>query len=636
MFRIDNASSDSTLPSPASPGTAGYFTDGDPVSGAPPTIVPAEWLNRVQEELLTFLTAAGITPSKTVYTQVAQSILSGKLNYAVDGGSANVYTAALPVAPVLTSGQVNDGFSVRVKIANSNTGASTLSVNGSTAASITHKGAALSGGELAAGINAQLTYDSTTNAWQLVSSSDNPAMVFEATAATTGTANAQVIAATTPGGYTLVTGNIVSFTAGNANTSAATLAVNSTAAKTIKKNGASGLVDVALGDIVVGDAYQVVYNGTYYVLIDPNFNPSAFLQSALNLSDLASASTARTNLGLGAASTKNLGADIVDDGSGNLTASLLSLKPQGRLTLSSTSPVPIADVTAATSIYYLPYEGVMVPVYNGTRMVYKSITNSGLTLALDSNTGHTNSQQTGNLYDLFAFMNGSVLTLGTGPAWSNSTPGSCARGTGAGTTQLAQENGIYVNAQSIAMKIDATTTTVSVPANQATYLGTMLATANGQCAMVLKPNAVSGGTSNILGLWNAYNRVRISALESDSTTNWTNTNATWHNANSSASNKITWVDGLAESNVDCVYGLSATVSSTSTSAYIGVTLNGSGTPIKVGSSSQSGGPIQSFVQENFYPQLGVAAVQAMEAQINGGTGQYAAGNFMQLEIKLEM
>lgn len=40
--------------------------------------------------------------------------------------------------------------------------------------------------------------------------------------------------------------------------------------------------------------------------------------------------------------------------------------PQGRLTLVSDSPVMTASQSAATTIYYTPYNGNLVPIYNGT------------------------------------------------------------------------------------------------------------------------------------------------------------------------------------------------------------------------------------------------------------------------------
>lgn len=74
MFRIDNSTAVTSQPAPSSAGTPGFFTDGSPAGGVPATVVPAEWLNGVQEELISVLTAAGITPSKTVFNQISAAI----------------------------------------------------------------------------------------------------------------------------------------------------------------------------------------------------------------------------------------------------------------------------------------------------------------------------------------------------------------------------------------------------------------------------------------------------------------------------------------------------------------------------------------------------------------------------------
>lgn len=52
----------------------GRFVDGDPITGALGTRVSATWLNTMQDELLTLLTAAGIDPAANDSTQVLQSL----------------------------------------------------------------------------------------------------------------------------------------------------------------------------------------------------------------------------------------------------------------------------------------------------------------------------------------------------------------------------------------------------------------------------------------------------------------------------------------------------------------------------------------------------------------------------------
>ncbi len=74
MFPTDQPTAVSSIPTPAAAGTQGFFTGGNPGSGEPATIVDADWLNMIQQELVNVVTAAGLTPSKTTYTQVLSAI----------------------------------------------------------------------------------------------------------------------------------------------------------------------------------------------------------------------------------------------------------------------------------------------------------------------------------------------------------------------------------------------------------------------------------------------------------------------------------------------------------------------------------------------------------------------------------
>lgn len=68
------------------------FTEGDPVGGVDATTVTDDWLNDVQEELITLLTTAGITPVKGTQNQVLAAINAIILAVFGQGGtSANDY-----------------------------------------------------------------------------------------------------------------------------------------------------------------------------------------------------------------------------------------------------------------------------------------------------------------------------------------------------------------------------------------------------------------------------------------------------------------------------------------------------------------------------------------------------------------
>lgn len=74
MFQIDNSTAVSAIPAPTPAGPPGYFTDGNPATGASASIVPAEFLNALMMEVLNVLVAGGITPAKGQYNQLALAI----------------------------------------------------------------------------------------------------------------------------------------------------------------------------------------------------------------------------------------------------------------------------------------------------------------------------------------------------------------------------------------------------------------------------------------------------------------------------------------------------------------------------------------------------------------------------------
>jgi hypothetical protein len=76
MYRIDNSTAATALPTPKPAGTQGFFTGGNPAIGEPATIVEADFLNTVQEELCTVATAVGAVLSKTNNGQVLAAILA--------------------------------------------------------------------------------------------------------------------------------------------------------------------------------------------------------------------------------------------------------------------------------------------------------------------------------------------------------------------------------------------------------------------------------------------------------------------------------------------------------------------------------------------------------------------------------
>lgn len=378
-----------------------------------------------------------------------------------------------------------------------------------------------------------------------------------------GTADA-ITVTYSPVNTSLFDGLVLGFRATAANaTTTPTFKPDSLTAHTITKFGGSALV---AGDIPGALAECVVrYNAanTRWELTDPAPPGTAVTSIAdatnggLNFSAATGAVTANlkpSDLVVKSAPTSADSVFIMDAAATNAakTSPLGTVGPivvpRGRLTLVTATPVMTTTQSAKTSVFYTPYLGNGVPVYDGTGWANRTF--AELTLALDSNSGHTGYQQSGKLFDLFVVSNAGTVTLVSGPAWTSST----GRGAGAGTTELTRVNGFLVNANQMTAKFDASASTLTITANLATYLGTMLASADGQTQWIYGALAASG-TAAGFNLWNYFNRVIASTFVEDTTDSWTYTTATWRSANNSATMRAAFVQGVAEDSFQARYNV---------------------------------------------------------------------------------
>jgi hypothetical protein len=101
---------------------AGYV-DKDTPGAVRGSVPPAAAIEMPQREIVDVIIKAGFTPADG--PQLATAIQSGRLNYAVVGGSANDLTATLVPAPAA----LMDGFPVRLRLAFNNTGPMTFNLN---------------------------------------------------------------------------------------------------------------------------------------------------------------------------------------------------------------------------------------------------------------------------------------------------------------------------------------------------------------------------------------------------------------------------------------------------------------------------------------------------------------------------
>ena len=182
----------------------------------------------------------------------------------------------------------------------------------------------------------------------------------------------------------------------------------------------------------------------------------------------------------------------------------------------------------------------------------------------------------------------------------------------------------------------------AVVVNRATYVGTVVITATaGQMAMQFHPAAAAGGTNSWLGVWNAYNRVKVFSRSQDSTTNWSYGSSTWRPADGAGTgsgllNRVTWVDGLQQSQVLARY--MNNVQTAGPISVIGVNFN-STTAVPGGfdgiNNSSATTTTTSVIAEDRFIGMGVNYAQAMEASASG-TVTYSGATNMQLIVDLEM
>jgi hypothetical protein len=120
------------------------------------SIPPAASIEYPQRELVNLITAAGLVPDNADLNQLARGIQSGKIIYGVDTGTTNAYATAL--TPPLLS--YYDGLAIWMLPANSNSGPSTVNINGLGARNIVRRGGGpLQAGDMPAQYKSLLTYN---------------------------------------------------------------------------------------------------------------------------------------------------------------------------------------------------------------------------------------------------------------------------------------------------------------------------------------------------------------------------------------------------------------------------------------------------------------------------------------------
>lgn len=233
--------------------------------------------------------------------------------------------------------------------------------------------------------------------------------------------------------------------------------------------------------------------------------------------------------------------------SGALSASSLTLTTpyatgavqgvcNGRLTLTTGTPITTNNVTAATTVYFSPYGGNQIGLYDGSsRWNLRSF--SELSASLSGLAANTN-------YDVFVYDNAGTAAIDTLTAWTNDSTRA---------TALILQDGVLV-------KSGATTRR---------YVGTIRTTATiGQC---------EDSTSRRF-VWNYYNRVVRNMQAIDTTNTWTYNSTTFRQFNNSTTDgvgQVSFVIGVSEGLFTAkAYGFGQPAAA-STKLYIGIGIDSS-------------------------------------------------------------
>lgn len=294
------------------------------------------------------------------------------------------------------------------------------------------------------------------------------------------------------------------------------------------------------------------------------------------------------------------GGPITASGTLNVNA---TITPQGRLTLTSGTPVLTSTVSAATTVYYTPYVGNLIPLYDGTNMIPTAF--AEVSQATTDTTKSPAAVVASKIYDVFCWSDSGTNRCTRGPAWTSST----TRG-----YTLTMTNGILLNTSAI---------TNGPAALRGTWVGTIGSNGTSTIDWILGGTG-AGGVASTLYVWNAYNRVIVSTTVSDNNGSWSIAANTIQSMDASTANRISYLTGAAEDAYTCQINA---MTKPGASGFSGVacgydsTTAISGTNYLSGNNSNSAGGAATFTTTSF----GAHFFQALDVN-NGANAATNYGN----------
>jgi hypothetical protein len=197
-------------------------------------------------------------------------------------------------------------------------------------------------------------------------------------------------------------------------------------------------------------------------------------------------------------------------------------------------PVPQTDQSAKTVLYYTPYIGDSISLWNGASWQTVIFTEKSIDFTVLANNISANVN-----YDIFGFLSAGTLALDPPFAWATSGAGTSTR-----VANLTRQDGRLVK------NGDATRL----------YLGTIRGTGANQ----------TSDTAAGRYVWNSYNRTTRPMLEQSATNSWTYTTATWRQANADTANQVAHVVGFVDDDLYLSLGVIASCAVADAAVSVGV------------------------------------------------------------------
>ena len=284
----------------------------------------------------------------------------------------------------------------------------------------------------------------------------------------------------------------------------------------------------------------------------------------------------------------------------------------GRLTLASNTPVITSSGMAATTIYYTPFVGNKIALYDGGGWNIKAFTELSQTTTDDTKSPAAVGNN--SVYDLFVWLDSATLRCTRGPAWSTSV----TRGTGAGTTELELLDGTYVNKVAI---------TNGPTARRGRYVGTVRSNGSAQIDWFLGGTAL-GGSAPLMHVWNMYNRVPVVGTTCDSTDSWTSSANAFELYNSSTGNQCNFVIGISEDMADALFSGALTISSALVALGIGLDSTTAKATNSTGAGISTTVAVRSGLVSSWagYPGIGIHYIAALQRPGSGSCSFYGDAN----------